>query len=56
MMAECQTGKKICVICVNGGGEFNNSLMDMYCAKQGIIIEKITPYSSAANGMAERGN
>ena len=56
VMAETQTGKQIRIIRVDGGREFDNALMDAYCAEWGIVIEKIPPYSSAANGMAERVN
>ena len=56
VMAETQTGKQICIIRVDGGREFDNALMDAYCAERGIIIEKIPPYLSAANSMAERAN
>ncbi|GAV99168.1 retrotransposon Ty1-copia subclass [Lentinula edodes] len=56
IMAETQTGKRLRIIRVDGGGEFDNGLMEAYCTDRGITIEKITPYSSSANGMAERGN
>ncbi|GAW00622.1 retrovirus-related pol polyprotein [Lentinula edodes] len=55
-MAENQTGKKLKTVRIDGGGEFDNGLMEAYCADRRITIEKITPYSSSANGMAERGN
>lgn len=56
MMAENQTGKRVRVIQVDGGGELDNGVMTDYCEKNGIIIEKIPPYSSSANGMAKQGN
>lgn len=43
-------------VCVDGGGEFDNNLMTEYCERFGIIIEKVTPYSLSANGVAERTN
>ncbi|GAW04991.1 retrotransposon unclassified [Lentinula edodes] len=55
-MAENQTGKRIRIIRIDGGGELDNRAMTEYCESHGILIEKIPPYLSPANGMAERGN
>lgn len=54
--AENQTGKRIRIIQIDGGKELNNRLMEEYCGQCGIEIEKVPPYSSASNGMAERAN
>ncbi|GAW10056.1 retrovirus-related pol polyprotein [Lentinula edodes] len=56
IMAENQTGERLRMIRIDGGGELNNKLMQSYCKEHGIVVEKIPPYSSAANGMAERAN
>ncbi|KAF8830805.1 hypothetical protein HHX47_DHR2000963 [Lentinula edodes] len=56
LKAELETGKKVKCIRIDGGKELDNGLMENYCAEKGIKIEKIPPYSSAANGMAERAN
>ncbi|GAW02791.1 retrovirus-related pol polyprotein [Lentinula edodes] len=56
LKAELETGKKVKCIRIDGGKELDNMLMANYCAERGIKIEKIPPYSSAANGMAERAN
>ncbi|KAF5392082.1 hypothetical protein D9757_003373 [Collybiopsis confluens] len=40
-MAEQQTGRKLCVIRIDMGREFDNKLMDGWCAACGILIEKI---------------
>ena len=47
-MDKQQTGKKLKIICIDGEGELNNSLMEEYCGEHGIVIEKITLYLSAA--------
>ncbi|GAW04347.1 retrotransposon Ty1-copia subclass [Lentinula edodes] len=54
VMAEKQTGKRLKIIRIDGGGELNNSLVDEYCRDNGILIEKVPHDSSAANGVAER--
>ncbi|KAG9221993.1 hypothetical protein CCMSSC00406_0009201 [Pleurotus cornucopiae] len=51
---ERQTGKKLKVVRVDGGGEFDNALWHAWGEKHGIIIEIIPAHSSAANGVAER--
>ncbi|KAF5334482.1 hypothetical protein D9757_015459 [Collybiopsis confluens] len=55
-MAERQTGRKLRVIRIDMGREFDNKLMDGWCAARGILIEKIPKASSAANGQVERAN
>lgn len=54
--AENQTRRSVRAIRIDGGKELDNRLMEHYCEQRGIDIEKIPPYSSAANGMAERAN
>ncbi len=56
VMAKRQTGKKLKRTRFDGDGEFNNDLMTEYCKRFGIIIEKVPPYSSSANGVTERVN
>ncbi|SJL14141.1 uncharacterized protein ARMOST_17596 [Armillaria ostoyae] len=52
VMAERQTGKKLKKIrCDN---EFRSDLWEMWGIEKGVIFEFTAPYSSAANGMAER--
>ncbi|KAF5348976.1 hypothetical protein D9757_015023 [Collybiopsis confluens] len=55
-MAERQTGRKVKVFRVDMGREFDNKLMDAWCAERGIIVEKVPKASSAANGQVERAN
>ncbi|KAF5336753.1 hypothetical protein D9757_015372 [Collybiopsis confluens] len=55
-MAEQQTGRKLRVIRIDMGCEFDNKLMDGWCAARGILIEKIPKALSAANGQVERAN
>ncbi|KAF8823389.1 hypothetical protein HHX47_DHR10000136 [Lentinula edodes] len=55
-MAERQTGLKVLIFRIDGGGEFDNGWFRDYCRKHGIVIEMIPPRSSAANGVAERAN
>ncbi|KAF5370491.1 hypothetical protein D9757_013116 [Collybiopsis confluens] len=55
-MAERQTGRKVKVFRVDMGREFDNKLMDGWCAERGILIEKVPKASSAANGQVERAN
>lgn len=54
--AELQTGEKLMRIRTDNGREFVNELWEAFCAEHGIIHEFTTPYSSAANGIAERAN
>lgn len=56
MKSENVTGKKVRTICIDKGKELDNRLMEECCNQRGIKIEKVPPYSSAANGMAERAN
>lgn len=51
---ERQTGFKVRIVRVDGGGEFEGGWI-AWCAEKGIVIETTTPYSSSANGVSERG-
>ncbi|KAF8826133.1 hypothetical protein HHX47_DHR6000528 [Lentinula edodes] len=55
-MAERQTGLKVLIFRIDGGGEFDNGWFWDYCREHGIVIEMIPPRSSSANGVAERAN
>lgn len=55
-VAERQTEQKLKRIRTDNGGEFVNDQWAAYEAEHGIIHETIAPYSSAQNGVAERGN
>jgi hypothetical protein len=56
VLAERQTGKKLKIIRVDQGREFDNELVWNYCTEHGIVMEFNTLYSSSANGVAERAN
>ncbi|KAG9219551.1 hypothetical protein CCMSSC00406_0008242 [Pleurotus cornucopiae] len=51
---ERQTGKKLKVVRIDGGGESDNALWHTWGEKHGIIIEITPAHSSTANGVAER--
>jgi hypothetical protein len=51
---ERQTGKKVRIVRIDGGGEFEGD-WTTFCTEKGIIIESTPPYFSSANGVAERG-
>ena len=53
--AERQTGRKLKYVRTDGGPEWVNELWVAYFEKHGIIHETTPAYSSAANGVAERG-
>src|ERR1700761_8014309 len=54
--AEVQTGKTLKRVRVDLGGEFDNDVFRVMCARRGIHIEAIPKDSSSANGHVERGN
>lgn len=54
VMAENVTGEKLLSVRIDGGGEFDNHLWRDWAKKNGIKLERIPAYSSAANGVAER--
>ncbi len=53
MEAECQLGKKLKVLCTNGGGEYFSAEFIQYLKNSGIIHEKTNPNTPQENGMAE---
>ena len=52
-MAEQQMERKVKRFCIDMGQEFDNKVMDEWCAGRGILIEKVPKVSSAANGQVE---
>jgi hypothetical protein len=52
--AEGETGKKMKVVRVDGGGEFANDAWRDWAKSHGIRLKIIPAYSSAVNGVAER--
>lgn len=54
--SERQTGRRMVAIRTDNGGEFANRLWEQLCEDYGITHEFTTAYSSAANGIGERGN
>ncbi|KAF5390764.1 hypothetical protein D9757_004415 [Collybiopsis confluens] len=52
--AEKETDNKLACVRIDGGMEFNSALWKNWAQKHGIRLEITTPYSSAANGVAER--
>ena len=55
-MAERQTGQKLKCVRTDNGSEFVNSAWSGYLTPLGIAHEQIASYSSATNGVPERGN
>ncbi|CAK5264062.1 unnamed protein product [Mycena citricolor] len=53
---EVQTERKLKVVRVDLGSEFDNDIFTGYCKDRGIMIERVPKASSAAHGHAERGN
>lgn len=51
---ERQTRKKVKIVRVDGGGEFERGWV-LFCAEWGIVIETTAAYSSLANRVPERG-
>ncbi|KAF5329288.1 hypothetical protein D9619_009432 [Psilocybe cf. subviscida] len=56
LKSELQTGKMLVAMITNNGGEFANGLWEEFCEQHGIEHKFTTAYSSAANGIGERGN
>lgn len=44
-MAGRQSGQQIKVLKTDGGGKFNSSEMNKFCAEKGILHEVTTPYT-----------
>jgi transposase InsO family protein len=53
---ENQLEKKIKRFSSDRGGEYFSNEFDLFCAKHGIIHERMPPYSPQSNGVAERKN
>ena len=53
---ENQLEKKVKRVRSDRGGEYFSNEFDLFCAEHGIIHERTPPYSSQANGVAERKN
>ncbi|KAF5328838.1 hypothetical protein D9619_011448 [Psilocybe cf. subviscida] len=56
LKSELQTGKLLIAMSTDNGGEFANGLWADFCEQHGIEHRFTTVYSSAANGIGERGN
>jgi hypothetical protein len=54
--SEKQTGRALCMLVSDGGGEFLNNDFKTFCASKGIIHHVSPAYSPQNNGMAERAN
>ena len=55
-LAECQMGRKVKHLQVNGGPEFCNKLWEDWCGGRGILLELNTAYSSETNGIVEHSH
>ena len=53
VMAERQTGKKLCCVRTDKGPEFVNELWKAYCTGHSIIHEMTTAYSFQSNGIVK---
>ena len=53
---EAESGKKLCVLRTDRGGEFTSVEFTTYCADQGVGQHHTVPYSPQQNGMVERQN
>ncbi|CAK5280773.1 unnamed protein product [Mycena citricolor] len=54
--AEVQTERKLKVVRVDLGSEFDNDLFMTFCRERGVTVERVPKASSSAHGHAERGN
>lgn len=54
--SERQTGKKVKMFSLDGGGEFINSLLTPYLEELGIVKRVTAPYTAEQNGVSERAN
>ncbi|XP_073221583.1 uncharacterized protein [Cicer arietinum] len=55
-MVERQSGHKLKVLKIDGGGEFTSREFGKYCDDEGIVCEVVPPYTPQQNGVAERKN
>ncbi len=56
MQAECQSSKKLKILCTNGGGEYFSNEFIQYLKSTGIVHEKTNPDTPQENGVAEHIN
>ncbi|XP_066361033.1 uncharacterized protein [Miscanthus floridulus] len=56
MRVEDESGKKLCVLRTDRGGEFTSMEFVAYCANQGVVRQHTAPYSPQQNGVVERWN
>ncbi|CAK5269034.1 unnamed protein product [Mycena citricolor] len=54
--AEVQTERRLKIVRVDLGSEFDNDAFTGFCQERGVIIERVPKASSSAHGHAERGN
>ena len=54
--AEAESGKKLCVLSTDRGGEFTSVEFTAYYADKGVVRHHTAPYSPQQNGMVERWN
>jgi len=52
--AEAKSGKKLCVLRTDRGGEFTLVEFVVYYADQGVVRHHTMPYSPQQNGVVER--
>ena len=53
---EKKTGKYICILRTNNGGEFESRHFEDFCKEAGIKRQLTVPYNPKQNGVAERKN
>ena len=53
-MLERQSGKKLKRMRADSRTEFVNELVNMFCQKNGIVLETTVPYTPEQTGIAER--
>lgn len=53
---ERQSGWKLKIFRIDGGGEFNSNELNEFCDPKGVELEVISPYTTQHNGLAERRN
>ena len=51
--SECQSGKKLRILCTDGGGKYFSTDFILFLKNSGIIHEKTNPDMPQENGMAE---
>jgi len=53
---EAESGKKLCLLRTDRGGEFTSVEFAAYCTDQGVVRHHTVPYSPQQNGVVERQN